>query len=50
MSLTTNLYFFRPDDDAPRLHRRDVMDAIVGRLQEYEWRARIAERGALRLP
>lgn len=49
MSLTTNLYFFRSDDDAPRLHRRDVMDAIVGRLTEFEWRARIAENGALRV-
>ena len=49
MSLTTNLYFFRSDEDAPRLHRRDVMDAIVGRLTEFEWRARIAENGALRV-
>lgn len=49
MSLTTNLYFFRSDEDAPRLHRRDVMDAIVGRLTEFEWRARIAESGALRV-
>jgi len=49
MSFTTNLYFFRPDDDAPHLHRRDVMDAIVGRLPEFEWRQRIAERGALRV-
>ena len=48
MSLTTILYFFRPDDDAPHLHRRGVMDAIVGRLPELEWRQRIAERGALR--
>jgi hypothetical protein len=49
MSLTTNLFFFRSDDDAPRLHRRDVMDAIVGRLPEIEWRERIAEHGALRV-
>lgn len=49
MSFDTNLYFFRPDDDAPDLHRRDVMDAIVGRLAEIEWRQRIAERGALRV-
>ena len=49
MSLTTNLYFFRPGDDAPRVHRRDVMDAIVGRLPETEWRERIAEHGALRV-
>lgn len=49
MSLTTNLYFFRSDEDAPRLRRRDVMDAIIGRLTEFEWRQRIAERGALRV-
>jgi hypothetical protein len=49
MSLDTNLYFFRPGDDAPHLHRRDVMDAIVGRLPDLEWRQRIAEHGALRV-
>jgi hypothetical protein len=49
MSLTTNLYFFRSDDDAPPLRRRDVMDAIIGRLPEFEWRQRIAEHGALRV-
>lgn len=48
MSLDTNLYFFRPDDPAT-LHRRDVMDAIVGRLAEFEWRQRIAEHGAFRV-
>ena len=49
MILTTHLYFFRSDDDAPRLRRRDVMDAIIGRLPEFEWRQRIAEHGALRV-
>jgi hypothetical protein len=49
MSLDTHLFFFQPDDDAPPLHRRDVMDAIVGRLPDFEWRQRIAERGALRV-
>jgi predicted nucleic acid-binding protein len=49
MSLDTNLYFFRRDDDAPALHRRDVMDAIAGRLPDFEWRQRIAEHGALRV-
>jgi hypothetical protein len=49
MSLDTNLYFYQQDDDAPPLHRRDVMDAIVGRLPDCEWRQRIAERGALRV-
>ncbi len=49
MSLDTKLFFFRPDDDAPHLHRRDVMDAIVGRLPGLEWRQRIAEHGALRV-
>ena len=49
MSLDTKLFFFRSDEDAPRLRRRDVMDAIIGRLPEFEWRQRIAEHGALRV-
>jgi hypothetical protein len=49
MSLDTHLFFFQPDDDAPPLHRRDVMDAIVGRLPDFEWRQRIDQRGALRV-
>lgn len=49
MSLDTRLFFCRFDDTAPPLRRRDVMDAIVGRLPEAEWRQRIGEHGALRL-
>ena len=49
MSLDTKLYFIRFDQDAPRLHRRDVMAAIVSRLPDFEWRQRIAEHGARRV-
>ncbi len=46
MSLNTNFYFFRSEDE-PRLHRRDVIDAIVARLRETEQRQRIADHGAI---
>lgn len=48
MSLNTNVYFFRSEDE-PRLHRRDVIDAIVARLPETEQRQRIAAHGAIRV-
>ena len=49
MGLDKRLFFFRPDDDAPPLRRRDVMDAIIGRLPEVEWRHRILQHGARRV-
>jgi hypothetical protein len=49
MSLDTRLFVCRFDDTAPPLRRREMMDAIIGRLPEAEWRQRIGEHGALRV-